>query len=78
MWSSKVFHDFILTKTDDGQERADFCNSAFKHLEGLDKTTNKRIYIGSGRDGSSDDEISIDCKFAPTSTRVTYTRMWKE
>jgi hypothetical protein len=77
-WKSKIFHNFILARTDDGQERADFCNSAFKHLEDLGKTTNKRIYIGPGRDGSSDDEISIDLKFGPTSTKVTYNRMWKE
>jgi len=78
VWKNKVFENFLLTNEDGGGSRAEFCNSAFKHLEDLGKSKNKRIYIGPGRDGSSDDKISIDLKFDPTSTKVTSSRMWKE
>ena len=47
------------------------------HLRELGVTKNKRIYIGLGRDGSSDDKISVDLKFEPN-TSITYNKIWRE
>ena len=52
------------------------CESVFTHLRDMGKTKNKRIYIGPGRDGSSDDKIAVECKFKPTSTEVPYNKTW--
>ena len=50
--------------------------SIFGHLADLGKTTNKRIYIGPGRDGSSDDKIAVDCKFDPMNTAIPFNKTW--
>ena len=34
--------------------------------------SNHRIFIGSGSDGSSDDEIAVDIKFEPNNTKTTF------
>ena len=39
------------------------------HMRG--KASNKRLYLGPGRDGSSDNKISVDVKFHSNSTKVT-------
>ena len=44
---------------------------------GIRKVRNKRIYIGPGRDGSSDDKISVDCKFEPRNTKVAFSKTWR-
>ena len=51
---------------------------AFKHFEDLGKETNERICIGPGRDGSADDKVAVDLKFAPTNTKATSHKMSKE
>jgi len=56
----------------------DFLEACFTHLSDLGKTSNKRIYIGPGRDGTSDDKIPIDCKFDPQNTSVPYNKRWNE
>ena len=35
------------------------------------KASNKRLYLGPGRDGSSDNKVSVDVKFHSNSTKVT-------
>ena len=60
MWKDNVLQSFAIK--DDQDCRQWFMDSCFKHLEDLGKDKNKRIYIGPGRDGSSDDKIAIDCK----------------
>ena len=50
----------------------------FTHLRELGVSKNKRIYIGPGRDGSSDDKISVDLKFEPNNTSITYNKIWRE
>ena len=52
-------------------------NALFQHLEDLKKDSNKRIYIGPGRDGSSDDKIAVDCKFNPQNTKITFSKSWE-
>lgn len=42
------------------------------------RTSNKRIYTGPGRDGSTDDKISVDLKFDPSNTKVTCLPTWKQ
>ena len=61
-----------------GPARSAFLGHVFDHLKDLGKTKNKRIYIGPGRDGSSNDKISIDCKYAPLNTKVSSSKIWKE
>jgi hypothetical protein len=39
---------------------------------------NKRVYIGPGRDGSSEDKISVDCKFYPANTKIHSPQQWRD
>ena len=55
----------------------DLLDSIFTHLDEIGATKNKRIYIGPGRDGSSDDKIPIDCKFSPMSTAIAFVKKWE-
>ena len=79
VWKDTILNYLELT----GSERANFLEDVFQHVEeqrqfaGRDQK-NKRIYIGPGRDGSSNDKISIDCKFDPQNTRVTFSKVWKQ
>ena len=41
------------------------------------RAQNKRIYIGPGRDGKTDDKISVDVKFDPSTTKITCPANWK-
>ena len=54
------------------------CEGCFTHPADLGKTKNKRIYIGSGQDGSSDDKISVDLKLRARNTKVQSNQQWKE
>ena len=56
----------------------DFCEGLFGHIEDCGKKKNKRVYIGPGRDGSSNDKVSVDCKFTPLNTESTYSKTWLE
>ena len=51
-------------------------NHCFMHLADLGKEKNKRIYIGPGRDGSSEDKIAVDCKFQSATTKINYSTVW--
>ena len=54
-----------------------FCDSCFKCLEDWKREKNKRIYIGPGKDGSSNDKISIECRFNSVNNYLTYSDTWK-
>ena len=71
-WKHEVFRELGAANI----MNSDALKACFDHLEDLSKTRNKRIYIGPGRDGSSEDKISIDCKFYPQNTKVTYPHKW--
>ena len=47
----------------------DNCTQHVRDIRG--KESNKRLYIGPGRDGSSDDKISVDVKFDSRTTKIT-------
>jgi len=53
-WKSQVFYQFRIKS--DTEVRDYFLNNCIKHLSDLGREKNKRIYIGPGRDGSSDDK----------------------
>ena len=67
-----------------GQRRDKFCDGVVKLTRELNNakrgcdSQNKRVYIGPGRDGSSDDEISVDVKFYPANTRINTPQSWKD
>jgi hypothetical protein len=73
-WKDAILHHIELEGTDGSV----FFEHVFGHLQDLGKLKNKRIYIGPGRDGSSDDKISIDCKFDSQNTKVTYSKIWAQ
>ena len=73
-WNEVVFN-YIQLEGLDGQA---FFEHVFDHVNDMGKSKNKRIYIGPGRDGSSDDKISIDCKFDSLNTKVSYSRVWAQ
>ena len=73
-WKTEVFYNFPITPNEEC--RSWFNDGCFRHLADLGKDRNKRIYIGPGRDGSSDDKISIDCKFENDNTKVPFSRSW--
>ena len=77
-WKFKVFETLRLTDEDGDKGRTDFCERAFQYFEDIGKTMNKRIYIGLGRDGSSDDKIALDLKFDPTVTKASFAKLWKQ
>ena len=47
----------------------DNCTQHVRDMRG--KASNKRLYLGPGRDGSSDNKVSVDVKFHSNSTKVT-------
>ena len=61
---------------EDQRERHFILDNCFRHLDDLGKTQSRRIYLGPGRDGSSDDKIPVNCKFHSRSTRITYNKTW--
>ena len=77
-WKDDVFsvHDIKEVVNNDA------LNGMIRHVQeiqtGKKRTSNKRIYIGPGRDGSSDDKISVDLKFDPSNTKVTCPPIWKQ
>jgi hypothetical protein len=71
-WKEAIFNHIGL----EGLDGTIFFEHVFEHLKDLGKSKNKRIYIGPGRDGSSDDKISIDCRFDPQNTKITYNKVW--
>jgi hypothetical protein len=52
-------------------------NMCFQHVKDVTgKDSNKRIYIGPGRDGSSEDKMPINIKFDPQNTEVPRNKNW--
>ena len=47
----------------------DNCTQHVRDMRG--KESNKRLYLGPGRDGSSDNKVSVDVKFHSNSTKIT-------
>ena len=76
VWKTEILRQIDLKNHED--ERNYFFTQVFAHLEDLGIEKNKRIYIGPGRDGSSDDKVSIDCKFFPQNTKVSFNKLWAE
>ena len=52
-------------------------NLLFTAVENKSKTRKFRMYIGPGSDGSSADKLSIDLKFNPWDTAVTFRPEWR-
>ncbi len=73
-WKAEFLNHFNLT----GHDRKIFAETMFMQLDDLGLMKNKRVYIGPGRDGSSDDKIPIDLKFAPLTTKIAWNKTWKD
>ena len=56
--------------------RTHFCESAFRHLDEIDKRSNSTIYIGPGAGGESNDKIRLDLKFEPKTSGVSVPHSW--
>jgi hypothetical protein len=69
-------HEIFACREIDEVLNEETLEAIFGHLNDLGKTKNKRIYIGPGRDGSSDDKIAVDCKFGAHNTTVPYNKSW--
>ena len=68
-WKYEVFkHYKIIENVNHRNCVMDNCVQHVRDLRGKD--SNKRLYIGPGRDGSSDNKISVDVKFNSSSTKV--------
>ena len=52
-------------------------NLLFTKAEQKCKTRNFRMYIGLGSDGSSADKLSLDLKFNPWDTAITFRSEWR-
>ena len=46
----------------------DDCTQHVRDMRG--KESNKRLYLGTGRDGSSDNKVSVDVKFCSNTTKI--------
>ena len=52
-------------------------NMLFTEAEHKGKTRHLRTYIGPGSDGSSADKLSLDLKFNPWDTAITFRPEWR-
>ena len=52
-------------------------NLLFAEAEQKGKTRNFRMYIGPGSDGSIADKLSLDLKFNPWDTAITFRPEWR-
>ena len=76
-WKYEVFkHYKIIENVNHRNCVMDNCVQHVRDLRGKD--SNKRLYIGPGRDGSSDNKISVDVKFNSNSTKVAENPFLKE
>ena len=75
-WKTQILEHFKIDS--DTEIRKYFLDHCFKHLADLGKEKNKRIYVGPGRDGSSEDKISVDCKFMSSTTKIAFNKTWVE
>ena len=73
-----------ITRFGGEMKRSKFCDGVITMTKEMIQakrgceTQNKRVYIGPGRDGSSDDKISVDCKFYPANTKINIPQPWKD
>ena len=71
IWKNEVFKHWKITEN--ARHRKYVLDNCFQHLSDiLGKDKNIRLYIGPGRDGSSEDKISVDCKFESRTTKVEH------
>ena len=69
-WMYEVFKHYRII--DDLEHRKWVMDNCAQHVRDMrGKASNKRLYLGPGRDGSSDNKISVDVKFYSDSTKVT-------
>ena len=70
VWKYEVFkHYKIIDDVNHRKWVMDNCTQHVRDMRGKD--SNKRLYLGPGRDGSSDNKISVDVKFWSNSTKIT-------
>jgi len=70
VWKYEVFkHYQIIDDLNHRKWVMDNCTQHVRDLRG--KESNKRLYLGPGRDGSSDNKVSVDVKFHSNSTKIT-------
>ena len=62
-------HFRIIDDLDHRKWVMDHCTQHVRDMRG--KESNKRLYLGPGRNGSSDNKISVDVKFYSNSTKIT-------
>ena len=70
VWKYEVFKHYRII--DDLEQRKWIMDNCVQHARDMrGKASNKRLYLGPGRNGSSDNKISVDVKFHSNSTKVT-------
>ena len=70
VWKYEVFkHYRIIDDLNHRKWVMDHCTQHVLDMRG--KESNKRLYLGPGRNGSSDNKISVDVKFHSNSTKIT-------
>ena len=70
VWKYEVFkHYRIIDNVNHRKWVMDNCTQHVRDMRG--KESNKRLYLGPGRNGSSDNKISVDVKFYSNSTKIT-------
>ena len=83
-WRAEFFQRIRITRFGSELKRDKFCNGVIQMTKEMNQakrgceSQNKRVYIGPGRDGSSEDKISVDCKFYPANTKIHSPQQWKE
>ena len=72
-WKQELFEKYDLR----GGNRDYFMNMCSQHVKDVTgKDANKRIYIGPGREGSSEDKMPINIKFDPQNIEVPRNKNW--
>ena len=77
-WQHEAFKYLRLVDEDSDMSRTNFCESAFRHLDEIDKRSNSTIYIGPGATGESNDKIRLDLKFEPKTSGVNVPNSWSD
>ena len=70
VWKYEVFKHYRII--DDLEHRKWIMDNCVQHVRDMrGKDSNKRLYLGPGRDGSSDNKVSVNVKFYSNSTKIT-------
>ena len=70
VWKYEVFKHYRII--DDLEHRKWIMDNCVQHVRDMrGKDSNKRLYLGPGRDGSSDNKVSVNVKFHSNSTKIT-------